>query len=79
MSKNANIILLSLILTFFHYIYSKNNINPYCLSEKEEKPVQTDIIKDSQIINAIYLIRNFNTDKNLDIESNNLKFLSNPI
>ena len=79
MSKNTNIILLNLIiLTFFNYIYSKNNINSYHLSEKEEKLAETDIIKENQIINAIYVIRIYNGNKNLDIESNNLKFVNNP-
>ena len=79
MSKNTNIILLNLIiLTFFNYIYSKNNINSYLLSEKEEKLDETDIIKENQIINAIYVIRIYNGNKNLDIESNNLKFVNNP-
>ncbi len=79
MSKNTNIILLNLIiLTFFNYIYSKNNINSYRLSEKEEKLTESDIIKENQIINAIYVIRIYNGNKNLDIESNNLKFVNNP-
>ena len=79
MSKYDNIILIILfIISFFNSIYSQNNINSFFLSQKEERLEQSKILKENLIDNAIYVIRNYEGDKNLDIEENIPKFLNNP-
>ena len=79
MRKYTIIILLALFFeSFFNHIYSQPSFNPYFLSEKEEIPEQTKILTENQIINAIYVIRNYNGDKNLNIEGNTPTFLSYP-
>ena len=79
MVKYDNIIIIILyIISFFNTIYSQNNINSYFLSQKEEILEQSKIIKENLIDNAIYVIRNYEGDKNLDIEGNILTFLDKP-
>ena len=79
MIKNINIILLFLILfQFFNIINSNNNFNTILLSEKDEDIENEKILKEKQIDNAIYIIRNKNGNLNLDIEGSIPIFLDNP-
>ena len=61
--SNFSFILLNLLL-FFNFTHSQENLE--------------SINQENKIDNAIYVIRNFNGDKNLDIEKNILTFLDNP-
>ena len=80
MIKNINIILLFLILfQFFNITNSNNNVNSFLLSKKVEETENEKILKEKQIDNAIYIIRNKNGELNLDIEGGSTPtFLDNP-
>ena len=79
MSKNINIILLLLFfILFFNFVFSQDNLNSFLFSEKEEMLQISRNQNETQIDNAIYIIRNNNGEKNLDIEGNVPTFLNNP-
>ena len=74
MSKNTQKkqLFILFILLLSNYAYSQSNLN-----SNLRKQDSLDINKFT-IDNAIYIIRNFNGDKNLDLDKNNLVFLNNP-
>ena len=74
MSKitGKNLLFIIFILILSNYAYSQSN-----LSSNLRKQDSLDLNK-FNIENAIYVIRNFNGDKNLDIDKDNLVFLNNP-
>ena len=79
MSKRTNIILLLIFfLLFTNFAFSQDNFNSILLSEKEEIFYNSRLINETQIDNAIYIIRNNNGEKNLDIEGNVPTFINNP-
>ena len=69
MSKYTNIILFILLylLSFFNYVYTKQNLKAF-LNTKEKISEDEQIKEENKIDNAIYVIRNYKGDKNLDIE-----------
>ena len=74
MSKNTRKkpIFILFILILSNYAYSQSNFNS---NLKKEDSLE---LQKYNIENAIYVIRNFNGDKNLDIDKNHLIFLNNP-
>ena len=79
MSKNIiNLFLILFYLfPFFSFVYSKDDYNSF-LSKKEEISENSKIIEQRRIDNAIYVIRNYDGDKNLDIDTNIPIFINNP-
>jgi len=75
-NTRANLLFILYIVILFHYAYSQSNSTS---STKKEDSQGLPQMKKFNIDNAIYIIRNFNSDKNLDIErGDNLVFLNNP-
>ena len=74
MSKNTGkkLLFILFILILSNNAYSQSNLN-----SNLRKQDSLDINK-YNIENAIYIIRNFNSDKNLDLDKNALVFLNNP-
>ena len=76
-----NIIKILFFIFFFqkiNIVYSNQNFDSLFLSHKDELSEAEQNLQKSQIINAIYIIRNKNEDKNLDIENGIPTFLNNP-
>ena len=78
MSKYKNIILFILLylLSFFNPVYSKKNIKSF-LYTKGRISDDEKFKEENKIDNAIYVIRNFKGDKNLDIENDIPTLLNN--
>ena len=74
MSKNTRKkpIFILFILILSNYAYSQSNFNSNLRKEDSLE------LQKFNIENAIYVIRNFNGDKNLDLDKNALVFLNNP-
>ena len=74
MSKitGKNLLFIIFILILSNYAYSQSNFNSNLRKEDSLE------LQKFNIENAIYVIRNFNGDKNLDIDKNHLVFLNNP-
>ena len=66
-----------LLFILFILILSNNAYSQSNLNSNLRKQDSLDINK-YNIENAIYIIRNFNSDKNLDLDKNALVFLNNP-
>ena len=78
MSKNINIILLVLFsILFSNFAFAQDKLNSFIFPEKEELLQNSRMINETQIDNAIYIIRNNNGEKNLDIENNVPTFINN--
>ena len=75
--KFFNLYLIFLYLFLFLTVNSQDNYYSF-LSEKEEILENSQILEQKQIDNAIYIIRNYEGDKNLDIENNLPNFINNP-
>ena len=79
MTKNIVIILFSLYLfQIINIVYTNQHFDPIFLSQNEKLSENELILQQKQLINAIYIIRNKDGDKNLDIDKNALTFLNNP-
>ena len=79
MLKNSIVmIIIFYLFQIFNLVYSHQDFYSFALTERENQIENEQIMIQKQIDNAIYVIRNKEGDKNLDLDNNKPTFLNNP-
>ena len=79
MLKNSIVmIIIFYFFQIFNLVYSHQDFYSFALTERENQIENEQIMIQKQIDNAIYVIRNKEGDKNLDLDNNKPTFLNNP-